>query len=103
MRPSPDDNLPEVVPPQPFEADGGSAPQVVSHTEQANHAWDGSERDKYAVVYDPAPKFVDDTPKIEAYGDAASPQPWSPESLQTVSPATAVATLSTPSEQPQPP
>lgn len=103
MRPSPDENLPEVVPPQPFEADGGSSPQVVSQGENANHAWDGSERDKYPVIYDTTPKYVDDAPKIEGYGDAASPQPWSPESLQTVSPSTAVATLSKPSEPPQPP
>ncbi|KAK0740347.1 hypothetical protein B0T18DRAFT_417774 [Schizothecium vesticola] len=91
MRPSLDDNLPEVVQPQPFETDGGAPPQVVSHSENAQHTWHGSERDKYPVVYDAAPKYVDDVPpkvppKVEACEDAPSPQLWSPESLNTSEP-----------------
>jgi hypothetical protein len=106
MRPSPDDNLPEVVQPQqPFETDGGAPPQVVSHSDNAQNTWHGSERDKYPVVYDAAPKYVDDVPpkvppKVGAYEGATSPQLWSPESLPSASPATAAATLST-SEPPQ--
>ena len=107
MRPPPDDNLPEVVQPQPFETDGRAPPQVVSHSENAQHTLHGSERDKYHVVYDAAPKYVDDVPpkvppKIEAYEDASSPQLWAPESLHSATPATAAATLST-SEPPQTP
>src|SRR5690348_11851612 len=83
----PDENLPEVVPAQPFEVDRDAAPQVLSQSEKANHEWYASDRDKYHVTYDNTPKLVDDG-LIDKLG-TLPPQPWSPESLTAASPATA--------------
>ncbi|KAK1749708.1 hypothetical protein QBC47DRAFT_395510 [Echria macrotheca] len=77
MGPLPEDNLPEVVMPQPWETDHDAPPQALSHSEKLNHASHASEheREKYAVVYDPTPKLFDDN--TEPKSDSLVPQPWS--------------------------
>jgi len=72
----PDENLPEVVPPRPVEVGRDSSPQVVA-IKKAEYDWQTSERDKYPVVFDTAPKLPDDATPKPIYG-TTYPQTWSP-------------------------
>jgi hypothetical protein len=79
----PDENLPEVVPALPLEVDRDASPQV-SH--QHNEP---SDRDKYPVAYDTAPKLFDDTTGTPANKeDHAIPQTWSPADTTAPTPIT---------------